>query len=102
MFQTGHVSSAKKIPDVMFAEMDKKQNRLSSLQVSRDTRVSHPTQALKTTITADSFAACLPCLNERDLEQQFRNLNFEIRSFIIPLMRHFTIFGQENAQNMRR
>ena len=22
--------------------------------------------------------------------------------FIIPLLRHFTIFGQENAQNMRR
>ena len=27
--------------------------------------------------------------------------NFEwIFAFIIPLLRHFTIFGQENAQNM--
>ena len=59
MLQTGRVQSAKKIPDVMFAEMLKKQNRLSSLQVSRDTRASHPTQALKTTITADSFALLL-------------------------------------------
>ena len=25
-----------------------------------------------------------------------------INIFIIPLLRHFTIFGQENAQNMRR
>ena len=82
MFQTGRVQSAsKKIPDVMFAEMLKKQNRLSSLQVSRDTRSGHPTQPLKTTITAVSFAACLPCLNERELEQQFRNLNLEIRSW---------------------
>lgn len=82
VFQTGRVLSAsKKIPDVMFAEMLNKQNRLSSLQVSRDTRASRPTQPLKTTITADSFAACLPCLNERELEQQFRNLNLEIRSW---------------------
>ena len=81
-FSSGMCSiSAKKIPDVMFAEMDKKQNRLSFLQISRDTRVSHPTQPLKTTINADSFASCLPCLNERELEQQFRNLNHEIRSW---------------------
>ena len=26
----------------------------------------------------------------------------QIKNFIIPLLRHFTIFGQENAQNMRR
>ena len=26
----------------------------------------------------------------------------QINNFIIPLLRHFTIFGQENAQNMRR
>ena len=26
----------------------------------------------------------------------------QIYTFVIPLLRHFTIFGQENAQNMRR
>ena len=25
-----------------------------------------------------------------------------INTIIIPLLRHFTMFGQENAQNMRR
>ena len=29
-------------------------------------------------------------------------LHISISCFSIPLLRHFTIFGQENAQNMRR
>ena len=28
--------------------------------------------------------------------------SYNITIIIIPLLRHFTIFGQENAQNMRR
>ena len=27
---------------------------------------------------------------------------YTIKTFIIPLLRHFTIFGQENGQNMSR
>ena len=32
----------------------------------------------------------------------FKDIRSKYNIIIIPLLRHFTIFGQENAQNMRR